>query len=278
MRERYKFENFRDQSFPVYSSQKKGTGVLVVPHFHKAAELVKIMAGTVVLYIDSHRYICTQGDIIFIPPFSVHNAVCEEASHIRGLTFELSLITEGAFGITAEKILHKNAVTEYVYKSGMSPELDRSLMQAVDIYLQNASTYKLEMLSALFRISALLINHYFHSYEAYENYDRLQPVIDYIEKNYHREISLSELSGIINVCNDHLIRLFKTATNKTPISYIMDLRLREALKLLLDTDLPITAIAYKVGFSNANYMTRVFRASLQTTPLQYRKNNKRHLS
>lgn len=276
MKERYKFENFRDQNFPVYSSRKKASGVLVVPHFHKAAELIRVVEGTVHVCIHAHRYVCTQGDIIFIPPLSVHNVVCEVGeARIQGLTFELSMIPEGAFGLPAERILDKNAITEFIYKSADFPELDAALLQALEVYQTNGSTYKLEMLSALCKITACLINYCFRSYEEYETYDRLQPVIDYIAENYRKDISLSELSGIINVCNDHLIRLFKSATNKTPISYIMDLRLQEALKLLLDTDLPITAIASRVGFSNANYMARVFRGGLQMSPTQYRKANRK---
>jgi len=276
MKNKYKFESFRDPSFPVYSSLQKGNGTLVVPHFHKAAELIKVLSGSIVLNIHAQRHICTEGDIIFIPPFSVHNVLCEsEYAQIRGITFELSLIPEGAFGIPAEKILNKEAITEYVCRGSTNRELGNYMNDAVDIYYRNGPTYKLEMLSMLYRMTAFLINHYFHSYEAYESFDRLQPVIDYIVQNYQRDISLSELSDIINVCEDHLIRLFKSATNKTPIRYILDLRMQEMLKLLLETNLSLTEIANKVGFSNANYMSRVFRARLKMTPSQYRKENKK---
>ena len=85
----------------------------------------------------------------------------------------------------------------------------------------------------------------------------------------------SELGGLLNVCNDHFIRLFRSATNKTPVAYIRDFRLQEALKLLLDGDLSVTDIASAVGFSSGNYMTRVFRSAFHMTPLQYRKNNRK---
>ena len=131
------------------------------------------------------------------------------------------------------------------------------------------------MLSCLYEITAQLIKNYFHTYAAYKKYDRIQPVIDYINENYRKDIPLTELSERINVCDDHLIRLFRAATNKTPTAYIRDLRLQEALKLLLDSDRSVTDIAAMVGFSSGNYMTRVFRTVLRMTPLQYRKNNRK---
>jgi AraC-like DNA-binding protein len=275
MRENYKFEKFRDQNFPVYSSCQQGSGLLVVPHFHKAAELILVTQGEVTFSINTQRHRCGCGDMMFIPPYSVHSVEsCEDAA-IRGMTFELQLIREGAFGISAETILSKGAVTEYVFQDGSCEPLKNCFLQAVDVYKRNEATYKLEMLSSLYQITALLIRRFFGSYEAYKGYDRMQPVIDYISRNYHREMDLSELSGLLNVCNDHFIRLFRSATNKTPAAYIRDFRLQEALKLLLGSDMSVTEIASEVGFSSGNYMTRVFHTAFGMTPVQYRKHNRR---
>lgn len=278
MKENYKSERFRDKDFPVYSSQQQGTDLLVVPHFHKEAELIWVKEGAITLYIHGQAHSCSAGDIIFLPPYSVHSAICEEGSAcIRGLVFELSLICADVYGLSLEKIFNKTLVTEHIFKGqrGICPALRALLGQAVDAYDHCGATYKLEMLSALYGITALLVNNYFRSDVDYSNYDRLQPVIDHIHRNYQREISLGELSGILNICDDHLIRLFRSATGKTPIKYIMELRLQEALKLLTDTTLSITECAYRAGFSSVNYMSRIFRANLNATPGQFRKRNRK---
>ena len=278
MKEYYKSERFRDKSFPVYSSQQKGTGILVVPHFHKAAELIRVTEGRITLYIHGQSHSCSAGDIVFLPPYSVHSAVCEEGNaSIRGLVFELSLIGADVCGLSPEKILNKTVVAEHIFKpqEGIYPALVELLGQAVDAYDCCGATYKLEILSALHGIIAQLVNNYFRRNVDYANYNRLQPVIDYIGQNYQRELSLSELSGILNICDDHLIRLFKSATGKTPVKYIMELRLQEALKLLTDTEFSVTECADRVGFSSVNYMSRVFRANLNTTPGQFRKMNRK---
>ena len=78
------------------------------------------------------------------------------------------------------------------------------------------------------------------------------------------------MSSLLNICDDHFIKLFKSATNKTPIKYINDLRIEAALKLLVDSNLSITQIADRVGFSNINYMIKVFKDTLNTTPKAYK--------
>ena len=103
------------------------------------------------------------------------------------------------------------------------------------------------------------------------NNTRLTPVFDYIKNNYNSPIRISDMSSLLNICDDHFIKLFKSATNKTPIKYINDLRIEAALKLLVDSNLSITQIADRVGFSNINYMIKVFKDTLNTTPKAYKR-------
>jgi len=278
MKEYYKSERFRDKSFPVYSSQQKRAGQLVAPHFHKAAELIWVKEGQITLYIHGQAHSCQSGQIAFLPPYSVHSAVSEAGEAcIRGLVFELSLIDVDVCGLHPEKVLNKLLIREYIFhaQSTICSALAGFMRQAIDAYERYGATYKLEILSALHGITALLVNNYFQSDVDYANYDRLQPVLDHISRNYQREIPLAELSDLLNVCEDHLIRLFKSATGKTPAKYIMELRWQEALKLLTVTELSITECAYRAGFSSVNYMSRVFRANLNTTPGQFRKRNRK---
>lgn len=279
MKEHYKNERFRDQRFPVYCSQQRGSGVLVIPHFHKAAELLLVTDGTVTASINGQNHICAQGDVIFLPPYSVHSVISDDmAAGIQGLVFDFSLITADVLGLSPEKILNKNMITDHILEKGdpVCISLGHAIRQAAETYHRNGPTCKLEILSCLHKITALLINHYFHQDVDYSNYDRLQPVLTYIDQNYAQEISLAQLSSILNICDDHLIRLFKAATGKTPIKYIVELRFQKALRLLINTDLSITECACQAGFSNISYMSRIFHSRLNLTPGQYRRNSKKH--
>ena len=71
------------------------------------------------------------------------------------------------------------------------------------------------------------------------NYQKLRPVLAYVEAHYAEKIQIPELSEIIHVCDDRLIRLFKEVTGETPIEYIMNLRIEAGIKLLSATELSI---------------------------------------
>ena len=101
-------------------------------------------------------------------------------------------------------------------------------------------------------------------------YRKLRLVLDYVEQHFAEKIQISELSEIIHVCDDRLIRLFKEVTGVTPIEYIMNLRMEAAIKLLSATELSVADIADQTGFGSATYMTRVFKQKLNTTPGKYR--------
>ena len=147
------------------------------------------------------------------------------------------------------------------------------LENITEIYGENSDTYELDILSELYKLTALLIHEYnrggavTHTAE----YSRIKPVIDYINENYNKKIYVSDLSKILHVCDDHTIRLFKSVTNKTPLRYITDVRIEEAMKLLINSSLPVSEISDRVGFSNANYMSQIFKLTLNMTPREYRK-------
>jgi AraC family L-rhamnose operon transcriptional activator RhaR/AraC family L-rhamnose operon regulatory protein RhaS len=103
------------------------------------------------------------------------------------------------------------------------------------------------------------------------NYLRIRPAVEYIEKNFNQKITVSQLSALLSVCDDHCIRLFKAAVSKTPTEYITDVRLRQGLKLLTDQKYSVQMISELCGFSNVSYFSRVFREKLGMTPSEFRR-------
>jgi AraC family transcriptional regulator len=95
---------------------------------------------------------------------------------------------------------------------------------------------------------------------------RVQRAIDHVEANFARDISLLEIANAAGLSPTHLTSVFQRETGHTPYAYVIERRLREAVRLLRDTDLPIAQVAYATGFADQQHMTRVFRARLATTP------------
>ena len=71
----------------------------------------------------------------------------------------------------------------------------------------------------------------------------------------------------------HLNVLFRKETGVTVKQYISDYRLNLSKKLLCNPHIKVSEIAERCGYSNANYFSKVFRASENMTPVEYRKEN-----
>ncbi len=102
---------------------------------------------------------------------------------------------------------------------------------------------------------------------------RVADVIALLEKEYMHPWNLNDLVKTANMSKGNLIRVFKNATSQTPIEYLIDIRIQHAMELLCKTNLPISDIAYQVGFSDSNYFSRHFRNMVNTTPKKYRLQN-----
>lgn len=99
---------------------------------------------------------------------------------------------------------------------------------------------------------------------------RVADVIALLEKEYMNPWNLNDLVKTANMSKGNLIRVFRNATGQTPIEYLIDIRIQHASDLLCTTDLPVSEIAYQVGFSDSNYFSRHFHAKLNTSPSKYR--------
>ncbi|MEW6497069.1 MAG: AraC family transcriptional regulator, partial [Cyanobacteriota bacterium] len=99
---------------------------------------------------------------------------------------------------------------------------------------------------------------------------KLRQVIEYINDNLEQDLSLRAIAQTVQMSPYHFARRFKLSTGLTPHQYVLHCRLERAKRLLADTELAITDIAYRAGFSSPSHLTRVFRQHIATTPKAYR--------
>lgn len=102
----------------------------------------------------------------------------------------------------------------------------------------------------------------------------LMSALNYIEVNLKTDFSVSELAAVSGVSQQYLGRIFRQTMNASPAEYIIKLRIREAMRLLAETDKSIAEISQICGFSSAGYFCAVFRKNEGITPSAYRNRNK----
>ena len=99
---------------------------------------------------------------------------------------------------------------------------------------------------------------------------RLQKVINFIQKDLSRKVTLREMARSVNLSPTHLRALFKSEIGMTPVQYQKKLRLLEAKTLLESTFLNVQEIMVQVGLSDDSHFVRDFKKLYGLTPAQYR--------
>lgn len=93
----------------------------------------------------------------------------------------------------------------------------------------------------------------------------------YIKENYKEKISLSDLAEKFSVSSSYLSRSFKKETGIGLVSYINQIRMEQAKKMIQEGVLSLNEIAYEIGICNYNYFYMMFKETYGITPSDYTK-------
>jgi AraC-like DNA-binding protein len=100
--------------------------------------------------------------------------------------------------------------------------------------------------------------------------DRIEKVMDYVSRNYHRKITAKEVALLIKMSEAGFSRFFKSRTEINFTGYVNDIRLSEAQKLLIETKKPIHDISNDCGYDNLSYFNRQFKSHNNMSPKVFR--------
>jgi AraC-like DNA-binding protein len=102
------------------------------------------------------------------------------------------------------------------------------------------------------------------------NSRRVHVVMEHLNKNFHKEVSLSEVAKLIAMSDVAFSRFFKMRTGKTFVDTLNEVRLGHASRMLIDTTQSINEIAYRCGFNNMSNFNRIFKKKKKCTPKEFR--------
>lgn len=99
---------------------------------------------------------------------------------------------------------------------------------------------------------------------------RIKKVEQYISEHYAEDIRLEDLAALVGMAPSAFSRFFRQRTGRTVVDYIIDIRLGNAARMLVDTTQNISEICYSCGFNNLSNFNRVFKAKRGYTPRDFR--------
>ena len=93
----------------------------------------------------------------------------------------------------------------------------------------------------------------------------------FIEEHLADELDVTQIAENVHLNQDYLTRIFKRETGSSVKGYVVARRMEKARELLETSKLPITDVAYQVGYYNYTSFNRVFKKTFGTSPQGYRK-------
>jgi AraC-like DNA-binding protein len=166
------------------------------------------------------------------------------------------LLEESRFGIGFSKAFSKSLHTE--------------LMEIVDFTPAQKSIKLLDLLYLLSQAkdTRVLSSTDMRQYTT-KNTERLDTVIKYISDNYTDYISLDDVADIACMTTNSFCRFFKKMTNKSFTQFLNEVRIRNASRLLVQQNLPVSEVGYAVGYKSITNFNKQFKQIMGKTPKSY---------
>ena len=99
-------------------------------------------------------------------------------------------------------------------------------------------------------------------------------VKEFLDENFYEDILRDDLAAVAKMSPDHLGKMFKQYTGMKISDYVKQIRIKEASRLLKETDTKIIDIAFDMGFGSLRSFNQVFRDILNDSPSNYRRKSK----
>ena len=273
------------------SLEEEGTPFRTKVHWHDAVEILHFIRGNFQVRIDMDRIDIRDEAFCFVESGKLHSISSDQGYLEEALLFSPSILESPGVDAAEKELvdpLRHRQLTLPLIIDASSPafaEIRQEYMICQNIFRKDARIHEDQRLlysaSAQLRVKAAVMNmlatlsetgllgetenHEDHRVEA------LKDVLRYIRDNYSQKIYLSQLAELMSMNEQYFCRFFRNTMGKTPVSYINEIRIRQASLLLLKSDLPVTQISEDCGFGSAGHFITAFRKATGTTPIQYRK-------
>ena len=269
--------------FPYCMHQRDLTDFIVPWHWHEELELGYIEKGTSIIRTLTQEYTIHQGDGFFINT----NVVDTKLNGNPGKsTIEINHIFHpifigGHFGslITAKylnPVLQNKNIAVHIIRRG-TKETDMILNNLILLKdINGKSNQEIAIRNLLSETWLLLLDELKKNFVApqvsdSEKQNQIKTMLSYIHRNYSEKITLAKIAMEASISTRKANRIFQEVIRQTPFEYLMHYRLSQSRELLEKSDLSITEISYRCGFTDSTYMGKQFRKVYGQTPMQYRR-------
>ena len=237
-------------------------------HSHSCYELYYITEGERYLLVGDRFYHLIPGDIFLISPGIEHRTL--DVNNDTYTRFTAS-IDPSVLPINIEKRI-ENGLHIVRPDPQKRAEIDSEAM--ILLHSINSDEQGIEALSAVIRMIYLLLSERCDGdimAVANPTLDRMSGILEYLDNHYTESVNINALSEKFYISEFYLCRLFKEYAGKTILSYLTELRIKHACKLLRTTNEPIKRVARLSGYGSVSAFGKAFSSLMGESPRDYRR-------
>ncbi len=278
---------FKDPAFPFCVIRQEPQTDLGL-HSHDFTELVVVTGGRGVHVTQTDQYPISAGDVFLINLKSFHGYSETKDLRIINILFGLEQLQIPMADLRKLAGYHVLFELEPIYRKRHRFESHlrlkpRELTRICRLISTLEAEHSLRHPGFEFMTRALFMQLLGELSRCYTRADmpfskpllQIGSVISFIEEHYAEPLRLEALAKVGHMSVSSLLRAFKSATQMSPIEYLLCLRIARASELLRIGEVNITEAAYQVGFMDSNYFTRQFKKITGHAPSQLRRQAKR---
>ena len=280
----YVWQQELDPGFPLAVLEYEVRGEADPMHWHDHLEIALVLAGQGRFGLGGRQLEAGPGDVFFIDNSQPHvaHATAAEAMRLLLVLFRPELIAGPGcrtfdLGYLAAFRPQDPATSPRV---GGDTELASELAAALDELRQTWDDHdpsELQLADATLRRVLALVNRERRSGQlpaggaAAARRELIRPVLAYIDRHAREPLSLERVAQVVHVSPSRLRHVFKEVTGVGFKEYVTQVRLTEAKRLLVGTDLSVAEVAHAVSYTNLSQFYKVFERSCTMSPAQYRR-------
>jgi len=246
-------------------------------NFIQGGKGIQRIVGDNVEYIDDYDLVLVDGDILEHGWFNTDNVPVKNVREIT-IQFSRSLVPESLLEKRQFASI-KNLLNRA--KKGVSFTLCTVLrVKSLILSLtaeQNGFRAVIDLLNLLHELSTaddsktLASSTYAIDVNDSSEDGRMSTILEYIHKNYDKNIPLHDVAALINMSDAGFSRYFKKMMGINLTNYIIQYRISRSAWMIIHTDKTVSEICYAVGFDNLSYFHRQFKKYKEYTPNEFRK-------
>ncbi len=254
-------------------------------HYHAECELLYIKKSTGVWLIGDYKGDFESGDVILLGSGTPHSYRHED-KYVREEEAEqgvalVTLFSPEIFGESFLNLPESKEIKNLLELSkrglkikGNSREIIGTIMEEIQKAEKGRKLINLlnilQMITEKKEYEILATEGYSCTTEKINN-DRLSSIIQYTYYNYHKQITIEEIALLVNMSIHSFCRFFKEKTKKTYIQFLMEVRIGQACRLLIDDDMQSAEVGYTCGYNSISHFNHQFKIIKNTSPLEFKR-------